>query len=181
MDIRKTSQDDEPAIRQVHEAAFGPEEGPVIADLVAALLHDPTAAPFVSLLACEASEAIGHVLFTHVRIDGADQSPAASILAPLAVVPERQRDGVGAQLVREGLDVLAAAGCELVFVLGHPEYYPRFGFQPAGRLGLDAPYPIAERNAGAWMVLALREGVIGRVSGTVKCAAALDREAFWVE
>ena len=77
--------------------------------------------------------------------------------------------------------MLKDMGSELVFVLGHPEYYPRFGFRPAGVLGLSAPYPILEKNADAWMVLALCEGVIGNVRGTVRCAHSLDKEEYWVE
>ena len=181
MNIRNTTEDDEPAIREVHEEAFGPQAGRAIADLAIALLHDPTARPVVSLFACDASMPIGHVVFTRVRISGPDKSPTAHILAPLAVVPDRQRHGTGTQLVRTGLTDLAESGCELVFVLGHPEYYPRFGFQPAGHLGFSAPYPIPTENANAWMVLELRKGTIGNTSGTVRCADSLDKPEHWRE
>ncbi len=179
--IRQTVTSDEQAIHQVHEAAFGGEAGYVIAGLTLELLHDPTAAPLLSLLAWDGADAVGHVIFTCVRIDGAACSPVAHILAPLAVLPGRQREGIGTQIVQSGLDMLKDMGSELVFVLGHPEYYPRFGFRPAGVLGLSAPYPILEKNADAWMVLALREGVIGNVRGTVRCAHSLDKEEYWVE
>jgi putative acetyltransferase len=68
-----------------------------------------------------------------------------------------------------------------VFVLGHPEYYPRFGFRPAGALGMDAPYPIPERHADAWMVQALRPGLLGQVRGTVRCADTLNDPRHWRE
>ena len=144
MDIRKTTEADEPAIHLVHETAFGPQEGPTVADLTIALLHDPTAEPLFSLLACDNERPIGHVLFTSVRITGSEAPPCAHILAPLAVLPDRQRRGTGTQLVNQGLTLLRESGCELVFVLGHPEYYPRFGFRPAGRVGFSAPYPVPE-------------------------------------
>ena len=181
MNIRKTTEHDEPAIWQVHEEAFGPQAGRTIADLAIALLHDPTARPFISLLACDGSTPIGHVVFTSVRISGPDKPPAAHILAPLAVLPGRQRHGTGTQLVRTGLTDLAESGCELVFVLGHPEYYPRFGFQPAGCLGFSAPYAIPKENANAWMVLELRRGAIENIAGTVLCADSLDRPEHWRE
>lgn len=181
MNIRNATEADEPAIWQVHEAAFGPQAGRTIADLAIALLHDPTAIPSISLLACDRSTPIGHVLFTSVLISDSDKSPAAHILAPLAVIPGSQRQGAGTQLVRTGLTALAESGCELVFVLGHPGYYPRFGFQPAGQLGFSAPYPIPKKNANAWMVLELRQGVIGNISGTVRCAEALDEPEHWRE
>lgn len=179
--IRDTCAEDEPAVRQVHETAFGPGEGEIIADLTISLLHDPTATPCLSLIACADSPPIGHVLFTSVRIAGGSPSPAASILAPLAVLPDHQRRGTGGELVRRGLSALAESGCELVFVLGYPDYYSRFGFAPAGRLGLEAPYPIEEKNADAWMVLALGQGGTTTVTGTVHCADALSRPGYWVE
>jgi predicted N-acetyltransferase YhbS len=181
MDIRNTTDADEPAIRQVYEAAFGPEDGRTIADLALALLHDPTASPLISLLACAGSTAIGHVLFTSVRISGPEKSPTAHILAPLAVLPDRQRHGTGTQLVRTGLTALAESGCELVFVLGHPKYYPRFGFQPAGRLGFSAPHPIPKENTDAWMVLELCQGAIRKTAGTVLCADSLNKPEHWLE
>ena len=180
-DIRETNTADEPMIRAVHEAVFGETEGPLIAGLTLALLHDPTARPVVSLLACDGDEAIGHVLFTSVWIDYAEESPKAHILAPLAVVPERQGRGTGTHLVQRGLELLAESGSELVFVLGHPGYYPRFGFTPAGRHGLSAPYPIPEEHADAWMVLELCDGVVGRVRGVVRCADALSKPEHWIE
>jgi predicted N-acetyltransferase YhbS len=181
MNIRNTTEDDELAVWQVHEAAFGPEAGQTIAALAIGLLHDPTASPFVSLVACSGATPIGHVVFTSVRISGSEKSPTAHILAPLAVLPDHQRHGTGTQLVRTGLTLLAESGCELVFVLGHPEYYPRFGFQPAGRLGFTAPYPIPKDKANAWMVVELRQGAIGNTHGTVLCADTLDKLEHWLE
>jgi len=181
MNIRQTEPSDEAAVRAIHSAAFGPKEGPAIADLAVALLGDPTAAPLLSLLAFDDQTPIGHVLFTRVVIADDDPSPLAHILAPLAVLPNRHGRGVGGDLVRQGLAQLAESASELVFVLGWPEYYPRFGFQPAGRLGLVAPYPIAPENAPAWMVLELQPDRIGAIRGTVHCADELNHEKFWVE
>jgi predicted N-acetyltransferase YhbS len=172
---------DEADIRRVHESAFGAIEGRVIADLTVDLLHDPSAKPLISLLAWGGSEPVGHVLFTSVRLSGDAVRVAASILAPLAVCPGSQRQGVGTRLVQAGLSTLDEAGSALVFVLGHPSYYTRFGFRPAGSLGFAAPYPIAEKNADAWMVLEQRSGTVGLVSGEVRCAQSLSKPEFWVE
>jgi len=179
--IRQTESTEETDIHRVHREAFGLDAGGSIADLTLALLHDPTAKPLLSLMAHEGVAGIGHVLFTRVHILGVEDSPVAYILAPLAVVPDHQRREAGTELVQTGLKLLAEAGCALVFVLGHPEYYPRFGFRPAGRLGLSAPYPIAEENADAWMVLELKPGVIGTVRGTIQCAESLNKQEYWVE
>lgn len=177
MIIRNTYKSDLDTVMAVHRAAFGAEEE---AALVKNLLNDPTAEPAISILALQADRPIGHILFTRAAIAGASEL-YASILAPLAVVPEAQKQGVGGELIRQGLPLLSKSGVDLVFVLGHPEYYPRHGFQPAGRLGFAAPEPIPEKNSAAWMVQALRPGVIGQYSGMVVCAEAMDRPEYWRE
>lgn len=154
---------------QVERAAFGTDEE---AMLVADLLSDPSAWPVVSLLAFEGDEAVGHILFSKVRILP-KANLSASLLAPLAVVPHAQNMGVGKALVEKGFELLAEAGVKLVFVLGHPGYYPRFGFRPAGIRGFEAPYPIPEENADAWMVKKLKTGALETYSGKIVCADEL--------
>ena len=162
----------------VERSAFGQDEE---ANLVRALMADPTAEPRLSLLAMAEGRAVGHILFTGASVEGAHRPVAASILAPMAVTPKAQSQGYGGQLIAEGLRRLTSAGVELIFVLGHPGYYPRFGFEPALPLGFEAPFPIAEEHADAWMLLALRNGVVGSVAGKVKCADALNRPELWRE
>ena len=181
MKIRKATESDLNAVLDVETSAFGDEKGPEIANLVAGLLIDPTAEPVLSLLAEADGRAVGHILFTRAEITGCSANVATALLAPLAVVPEKHGQGIGGRLIQEGLQRLTASGVDLVFVLGHPEYYPRHGFRPAGVQGFDAPYPIPEVHADAWMVQALRPGVIDQASGTVKCAEALDRPEHWRE
>ncbi|MDH3236271.1 MAG: N-acetyltransferase [Alphaproteobacteria bacterium] len=178
--VRAASERDLPDIMRIHKAAFGDE---AVDALVSDLLQDPSARPTLSLIALAGGRPVGHVLFTKLRLAGSEQDNAVSlsILAPLAVVPEAQNKGVGRQLIEAGLAKLQEAGVDLVLVLGHPDYYPRHGFAPAGVLGLEAPYPIPENKAGAWMVRALRPGVLGRVRGRVLCADALDKPELWRE
>ena len=176
--IRETGATDRNAILAVETAAFAAD--PTVPVLVADLLDDPSTLPLLSLIALEDDKAVGHILFTATRLD----PPAAlstAILAPLAVIPEEQNRGIGGALIRAGLERLRQAGVALVFVLGHPEYYPRYGFEPAGRLGFEAPYAIPDEHADAWMVQALRPGVIGAVSGKVVCADALNKPEHWRE
>ena len=179
-EIRSTEDDDLPVILGLVASAFGEAEGPEVAELVKDLLADRTAQPTLSLAAIADGEIVGYLLFSRVRIEGGTAVPAA-ILAPLAVRPDRQQQGIGGQLIREGLRRLQDAGTDLVFVLGHPGYYPRYGFAPAGVRGFEASYPIPEKNADAWMVQELRPGVIGRVSGKVRCAKMLDKPEYWRE
>jgi len=181
LEIRKSTETDLIDVLHVEKEAFGNEKGSEIADLVYGLLSDPSAMPRLSLLAVNDDKAIGHILFTKARISESKDKTSAVILAPLAVVPEAQSQGVGGQLIKEGLRLLSESGVKLVFVLGHPEYYTRHGFRPAGALGLEAPYPIPEKHANAWMVQELRPGVIGSVRGKVMCADVLNQPDHWRE
>ncbi len=160
----------------VERLAFG---GDNEARLVRDLLRDPSAQPVVSLLARQDERPVGHVLFTSARLEGPSRDIPISILAPLAVVPGAQRQGIGARLIEDGARRVAERGVELVFVLGHPGYYPRHGFQPASPLGLIAPYPISPEDA--WMVRALRPGLLGEARGSVVCAEAMNRPEYWRE
>lgn len=175
--IRETTSDDLTSILTVHNVAFGDEEGPIIADLVDALLQDASAQPLLSLLACEGDQAVGHVLFTHAAVGNTE----AMLLAPLAVIPEAQSKGIGGKLIADGLKRLQAAGGALVFVLGYPAYYNRHGFKTAATQGLQAPYPIPPEHVDAWMVQALKPGVLGTLTGTLTCAEAIDKAEYWIE
>jgi predicted N-acetyltransferase YhbS len=179
--IQIASAADLASVLEVERVAFGPEQAPEILPLVEALLNDPTAEPRVSLLAYQNDRPAGHILFTHARISTPDPAPPAAILAPMAVIPEFQSQGIGGLLIQNGLRRLQESGVDLVFVLGYPNYYSRHGFQPAGVHGLDAPYPIPEKNAAAWMVQELRPGVLGSVKGTLMCADSLNRPEYWRE
>jgi len=195
MHLRPSTTTDHPAILRLHREAFGPEEGPVIAQLVEGLLGADDAQPLLSLLAVAAEDdegtpqhaLLGHVLFSRVRLtprgEGAasDHMGLAHILAPLAVRPDQQGQGIGSALVRDGLRRLRGIGSQRVFVLGDPAYYGRFGFVPALPLGLFAPHPLPEAYREAWRVLPLgpapEAGVIGET--TVHCAAALEPATYW--
>jgi putative acetyltransferase len=176
--IEKASDSDLEAVLSVERQAFGSDEE---AELVRDLLADPSARPLLSLLASEDGRPVGHVLFTAARLEDDRDAASMAILAPLAVVPDAQRRGIGGELVTRGIQLLSESGVDLVFVLGHPEYYPRHGFEPAGRLGFAAPFPIPDKNADAWMVQALRPDLLGPVRGTVVCADAMNKPEYWRE
>jgi putative acetyltransferase len=148
-----------PDIRHVNLASF---EAAVEADLVDALRKH--ALPFLSLVAVEADEVVGHIAFSPVTLV---QHPGLRIagLAPMAVLPSRQRQGIGTSLVRAGLHESVRLGFEAVVVLGHANYYPRFGFQAASSLGLASEYDVP---ADAFMALELRPGVLRGYSGTIR-------------
>lgn len=178
MRIDTASESDLQDVLLVERTAFGYDKE---AELVNDLLNDPSAQPLLSLLAWENERPVGHILFTTAHLKETPDTPSIAILAPLAVVPDAQKQGVGGKLIERGLHLLSEAGVELVFVLGHPGYYPRHGFEPAGRLGLAAPYPIPEEHADAWMVQALSPNTLGSVSGTLVVADVLDKPEHWRE
>jgi putative acetyltransferase len=176
MRIVEASAADLEDVLSVERQAFGEDD---VAELVRDLVDDPSARPLLSLLAWDDGRPVGHIMFTAARLEGAPRDVSVSILAPLAVVPDAQRGGIGGRLIEHGIQRLSESRVELVFVLGHPEYYPRHGFAPASRLGLAAPYPISPEDA--WMVRALRPGVIECVRGTIACADAMNRPEHWRE
>jgi predicted N-acetyltransferase YhbS len=169
------------AISDVVIAAFGNMQGKEIADLIIELLKDPSAQPLLSLVATTDDSVVGHILFTNARIEHPQRVVSSAILAPLAVHPDYQNQGIGGQLIKQGLKRLKAAGVELVFVLGHPGYYPKHGFLAAGIIGFDAPFPIPPENSGAWMVQQLCPGIIGHIRGQVVCAETLNDPKHWRE
>lgn len=185
MKIIHAEPSDTQGLLHVHQQAFATahdrEKGMVISELVQGLLGDPTAEPLHSLIAVAQDKVIGHVLFTKVDMNERAGSIAAQILAPLAVLPDFQNMGIGRKMVMAGLDALRKSGTQLAFVLGHPEYYPRCGFSPAGVCGFEAPYPIPDEHAAAWMVQELTPGVIGTVSGKIRCADTLHQPEHWRE
>ena len=181
MKIRKSKESERNEILYIHSQAFGEDKGLKIAKLVNDLLDDETAKPILSLVAVDNDNIIGHILFTKVVVTRAENRISAQILAPLAILPEEQKKGIGKKLINEGLRLLKKSGTELVFVLGHPTYYPRCGFIPSGEQGFEAPYPIPEEHAGAWMVQELNGDVLKNNSGKVQCSKVLNEPQHWRE
>ncbi|HEU4888513.1 MAG TPA: N-acetyltransferase [Thermoanaerobaculia bacterium] len=140
MNIRPERSEDIASIHEVNEQAFG-RAGE--ADLVDALRKQAT--PFLSIVAEEDGKVVGHICFSPVTIEHSDGSTVKIIgLAPMAVAPGRQNQGIGSQLVRSGLEECRRAGFSAVVVLGHSEYYPRFGFRPASTAGLRSEYDVPD-------------------------------------
>lgn len=162
--IRPEQAADIRAVFAVHRAAFGqPDE----AELVDRLRV--SARPQVSLVAVAADGAIvGHIFFSPVTIEGAPDDWLAMGLAPVGVLPARQNAGIGDALCRAGLDACRALGAQAAVVLGHPPYYPRFGFAPAGRFGLHSEYDAGD----AFMALELTPGALADLRGLVRYAPA---------
>jgi putative acetyltransferase len=155
--IRPESDADREAIRRVHRLAFGQDAEAALVDALRDGGHVR-----LSLVALRNGALVGHILFSELEILTRWGTMAALALAPMAVLPEYQRQGIGSALVRRGLELCRAAGHRAVIVVGHPEFYPRFGFSPALARGLQSPYS----NLGeAWMALELVPDALDGVTG----------------
>ncbi|MDH6354886.1 putative acetyltransferase [Dysgonomonas sp. PH5-45] len=175
--IRETNISDLENIIDIETQAFGYNKE---AKLVAELLTDKTAEPIVSLLAIYNGEAVGHILFTRAYFYDQEEQPIMHILAPLAVKPEYQRQGVGGMLIQAGIKKLQEKGSSLVFVLGHKDYYPKYGFIPdAAQLGYPAPYPIPKEYSDYWMVQAISPKSFGIGKGKIRCSDVLNKPEHW--
>lgn len=158
--IRPETPRDLDAIRRVNEQAFGQKAE---ADIVEKLRG--RSALTISLVAVRENEVEGHIAFSPVAVESEGSSFEAIALAPMAVLPAYQRQGIGGRLVRAGLEECRDLGHEIVVVLGHPAYYPRFGFVPAGPKGMSCEFEVPEE---AFMVLELRAGALAGRGGVVK-------------
>jgi putative acetyltransferase len=165
--IRDEATQDAPAIRVVLEAAFGQ---PLEADLVAALRAGCD--DRISLVALDGERIVGHILFTPATIETADGVVSGYGLAPMAVLPEFQRQGIGASLIRAGLERLRESGCPFVIVVGHPEYYPRFGFVRASAHGVRCQWEGIPDDAV--MLLVLQPAIAARLAGIAKYRPEFD-------
>lgn len=160
-EIRPSRASDRDAIQRVEAAAFGRAAE---ADLALRVMDARTC---VSLVAERGGEIVGHVLFSPVSVDGHSFARAPMALGPLAVTPELQRGGVGGALARAGIEACRQVGAPFLVVLGHPPYYPRFGFVPAACFALtfgDGP-PL-----DAFMAMELVPGALADVRGAVRYA-----------
>jgi len=107
---------------------------------------------------------VGHILFSPVTVEPGNSHFDAITLAPIAILPEHQRKGIGSQLVKAGLEECRILGHDLVFVVGHPEYYPRFGFIQARAKGFKCEFEVPDE---AWMVFELGDKASLKKGGTV--------------
>lgn len=159
---------DHAAIARVNRLAFDRDAE---ADLVARIRASEEFDPSLSLVALLSGEVVGHILLSPIDIETACGDAPALALAPMAVLPERQRQGIGSQLVQAGLNTARRAGHCIAIVVGHPNYYPRFGFVPASRFDLRARFAVPNE---AFMAMELQPGSINPAGGRVRYPTTFD-------
>ncbi len=151
--IRPEAPGDAPSIAAVHDAAFG---GPVESRIVEQVRASDAWLPDLSLVATDdaSGEIVGHVLVCRGRVERKQEPPAAVlVLGPIGVLPDRQKAGIGGALMRRAIGAAVGRAEPLIALLGHEDYYPRFGFEPARDLGLEPP--AAAWGDRHWMALRL--------------------------
>ena len=156
--IRNENPEDIPLIASLLKKSFKRDAEAKLADRLRRACAD-----HLSLVADENGAIVGHILFSPVQIQN-NRAVKGMGLAPMAVLPAFQGRGVGTQLVKKGLQILAGKGCPFVIVLGHPDYYPRFGFQPASRYNIKSQWDGVPDEA--FMIIVMDEEAMRNVSGT---------------
>ena len=156
--IRFEKPEDIAFIHSVNEQAFGRVSEAKLVDTLRLACTD-----HLSLVADDNGSIIGHLMFTPVVVTDGKQKTEGMGLAPMAVLPSRQRQGIGTQLVDSGLQILKEKGCPFVIVLGHPEYYPRFGFQAASGCNIRTQWDGVPDDA--FMILVMDHEAMQNVSG----------------
>ena len=160
--VRPERPEDRAAIRLVNKQAFNRSDE---ADLVDRLREQGVV--LASFVAEIEGQIVGHILFSRMSIETANESLPAAALAPVAVLPRLQSQGIGSELIRHGLDWLRAQGEQIVLVLGHPDYYPRFGFSTGKASLIASPF-----NPKSFMALELKPNALEGIRGKVRYPTA---------
>ncbi len=174
MQIRSSRSDERELIHALHKNTFDPSEADTVAQLAVDLINDPSAQPLLSLVAEQKDIVVGHVIFSAVKIEG-NANLSVAILAPLAVSPDCQKQGIGTQLIRVGLEELKSRSVDIVLVYGDPSYYGRTGFHVDHSIA--APYDL--QYPTGWQALAFKPGVLSSAEGVANCADALMVKELW--
>ncbi|MCC7043918.1 MAG: N-acetyltransferase [Acidobacteria bacterium] len=165
--IRDERPEDQTAVRFVNELAFGRADEADLVDTLRSSCPDA-----LSRVAIDGDTVVGHIMFTPVVIDGHGGLVAGMGLGPMAVLPSHQGQDIGTALVRHGIEELRMRACPFVVVVGHPAYYPRFGFELASRRGLRSQWPGMPDEA--FMVIVLDEGTMKGVTGVARYRGEFD-------
>ena len=169
--IRTEKRNDAEAIHEVNRLAFGQEDESL---LIRRIRNSSCFIPDLSLVAEKDGKIVGHILFSSISIETKKGQIPALSLAPMAVLPAFQNQGIGSKLVREGLARSHRLGHKIIVVIGHPEYYPRFGFMSARTKGLEVSFPLPDE---AFMVHELVPQALEGIQGTVKYPPEFDDTA----
>ena len=157
IEIREERADDIAAVRDLNRRAFGQDQESNIVDALRA-----NGAALLSLVATLNDQVVGHIMYSPVSVTG---NVSGTALGPMAVLPEHQRQGIGSKLIEAGNRKLKDAGCPFIVVVGHADYYPRFGFRPASEHGIKCEWDVPDN---VFMLLVIDEAKMAGVAGLAK-------------
>ncbi len=157
IEIREEHPDDVAAVRDLNRRAFGQDQESNIVDALRG-----SGAALLSLVATVNDRLVGHIMYSSAVIG---DSVTGAALGPMAVLPECQRQGIGSKLVEAGNQKLKDAGCPFIIVMGHADYYPRFGFRPASEHGIKCEWDVPD---DVFMLLVLDQAKVQGVSGLAR-------------
>ena len=166
MEIRAELESDHAEVFTVNQLAFDQDDE---SRIIEKIRESPHFVPELSLVAINNNELIGHILFSRLQINGAQEHTSLA-LAPMAVRPDHQKQGVGGKLIAEGFKRALQLGFDSVIVLGHKDYYPRFGFKRASTWNIKCPFNVPDN---AFMAIELKPNALKDKRGTVRYADAL--------
>ena len=167
VEIRSEQPKDINEIRLLNDKAFGqPDEGRIVDKL------RKSCNGILSIVAISNNKIVGHIMFSPVTIEAQEGVIEGMGLAPMAVLPELQNQGIGSKLLKEGLRIIRNTSCPFVIVLGHEKYYPRFGFQRASKYGLKSQWEGVPDDA--FMVMIFNDSEMKGMSGVVRCRDEFD-------
>ncbi|MBS4200031.1 N-acetyltransferase [Bacillus sp. FJAT-49732] len=174
MKIRTETYEDYKAVYDINVEAFGNREDE--SNLVERIRESDGFIPELSIVAEKDGKVIGHILLSKANIWKSDKTTEVIVLAPIAVKPEYQKKGIGSSLIHEGLERVTELGYGLVLLIGHPSYYPRFGFKPARSFGLELrQFDVPD---DVFMICELRTGELERIQGELRYPTAFFEEGM---
>jgi putative acetyltransferase len=176
MKIRTATRGDADAIRELYLSAFAEDERDLVAQLAVELLFAEAAPPVLSLVSEDGGIVVGHVAFSPVTISGTREL-LGHMLAPLAVSPSHQKQGIGSQLVKSGIGRLSELGPGILLVYGDPMFYGRFGFGVDAAEGFTPPFDL--RYPFGWQGMALRDQNARTSTVKISCVAPFSNPALW--
>ncbi len=161
MEIRREEKKDHTIVYEINRLAFGQENE---SQLIEKIRKGSNFVPELSLIAEIDNKIVGHILFSRIKIVGGSVFESLA-LAPMAVIPEFQKQGIGGKLIKKGIEKAKELGFDSIIVLGHKEYYPKFGFQRASKWSIECPFEVPDE---AFRAIELTEKAFEGKAGTVQ-------------
>jgi len=175
MQIREANIKDYSEIKNLYLKAFKKSEAKLVSNFAVNLLHEKSITKTISLVATDNSAIIGHTAFSPIFLDSIERH-LGYILAPLAVLPTRQKNGVGFAIVKHGLEIISSLGAFIIFVYGDPQYYSRFGFTTDLAQNFTPPYTL--QYPEGWQAIKLNS-IVFPEGGKIQCVNSLNEPKLW--